>query len=459
MTAIVTSGGQIIDVSPGTPTLTTRDGYRALGAPSVQWLGGKTVSFTRIYERQLWVAVMVNKLARQVARLPLKVYERDGDARRRVRTGPLVDLLARPGGPDTPSGPMRLKQWLMTPTLVHGNALLVKHRPARGAPPDALLPVPWPAVTADLDDSNRPEMWKWARRHRKVTLLDPSEVVHVAWEPPDGGLGVSPLVQLGVTLRIEDAAQRHQESSLRNGGRPPSAITIEREFLGLQPEERQQLLANLREDVEAIYGGPENAGRPAILPPGLDWKGIGHTAKEAELIQQRRLTREEVAAVYDVPPPLVGILDNATYSNVSEMHRMLFTTVLGPWITLIEESIQTQVIDPEPAFAGLFVEFDLSEVLRGDLLTEIQALQSAVTNGLMTINEARQVRNLPPIDDPLCNIPLIPANNLRPIGADGNLNELSIAAQRLGLASQYGVLSEQEARDLLGISAAPPDPQ
>lgn len=460
MTALVTSGGHVIDVSPGTPVMTTESGFRALGASSVPFIGGRTVSFARIYREQLWVAVAVNKLARQVARLPLKVYERNGNDRQRVRSGDLVNLLSRPLGPDGLSGrragPIQLKQWLMAPALVHGNALVAKGRPSPGAPPTTLTPVPWPAVDAKYDRDGQLEMWSVAQRHGGPAPLDLSEAVHIAWEPPDGCLGVSPLTQLGVTLRIENAAQRHQEASMRNGARPPSAITIEREFLGLEPAERQELLANLRADVEAIYGGPENAGRPAILPPGLDWKGIGHTAKEAELIEQRRLTREEVAAVFDVPPPLIGILDHATYSNVGEMHRMLFTTVLGPWITLIEESLQAQLVDPEPAFAGHFIEFDLSEVLRGDLLSEINALKTAVTNGLMTINEARAVRNLPPVDNDVCDQPLIPSNNLRPVGGDNDLDEFSLAAQRLGQAIRNGVVSQEEAREMLGIAGDPP---
>jgi hypothetical protein len=67
-----------------------------------------------------------------------------------------------------------------------------------------------------------------------------------------------------------------------------------------------------------------------MLPPGMHWKGIAHTAVEAELIEQRKLTREEVAACYDIPPPLIGILEYATLANVAEAHRMLYTTILAP---------------------------------------------------------------------------------------------------------------------------------
>ena len=70
------------------------------------------------------------------------------------------------------------------------------------------------------------------------------------------------------------------------------------------------------------------------------------------MVETRRLTREECAAAYDVPPPVVGILDRATFSNITEQHIMLYQDTFGPWLTMIEETPQTQLIDPEPLLAG-----------------------------------------------------------------------------------------------------------
>src|SRR5207237_1164089 len=83
------------------------------------------------------------------------------------------------------------------------------------------------------------------------------------------------------------------------------------------------LLAQLREDITDLYAGPENSGRPAILPPGLEWNAIGHTAAEAELSKQRYVTREEIQTVFDLPGPLLGDLRHGTYSNVEELHKQL----------------------------------------------------------------------------------------------------------------------------------------
>jgi HK97 family phage portal protein len=428
VTVVVDEKGQILrtregfDLTSGGPFLRSLGGRPTIARPSVPFntfglnhlelLSGRVISFTQLYRSQPRVAMAVNKLARTIASLPLKVYRLNSQGdRERVREHRLVDLIDKPA-PRFSS--VNLKQWLAQPVLIHGNSTLLKSRTERNGPPTRLWPLDWRYMQAEVMDS-RIEFWKTTEFDNAVTL-DPEDVLHLGWEAPDGRIGVSPLQQLGVTVRIERSAQEYQEAYLAQGFRPPSGIKTP-EGVVLDKETR----AEMRSDIDAVYAGAQGAGRPFLLPSGADWVTVAHNAHEAELIEQRKLSREEIAGVYDIPPPLLGDLDKATFSNITEQHKMLFTTILRPWLTLIEETFQAQIIEPEPAFRGLFVEFDLAEVLRGDKKTEIEALVMAVQAGLMTLNEARRVQNLPKFTgDGLdwCDKPLIPVNNLASRPAD-----------------------------------------
>jgi HK97 family phage portal protein len=407
------SGGPFQRSIGGRPTIATPSfPFTTWGSSQLELLNGQFVSFTQLYRSQPWVAIAVNKLARQIASLPLKVYRQgsQGD-RERVTSHRLVDLL---GKPQARAGAIQLKQWMVLPVLLHGNGTVLKSRTERNGPPTMLSPLDWRYMQANVVDS-RIEFWQ-TTEFGSSQPLDPDDIFHIGWEAPDGRIGVSPLQQLGITVRIERSAQEYQESYLKQGFRPPSYIHAPKE-VALDKETR----ADMRKDIDDVYAGSLAAGRPFFLPGGMEMGSVAHNAHEAELIEQRKLTREEVAAVYDIPPPLIGILDKATFSNITEQHKMLFTTIVRPWLTLIEESLQAQVIDPEPAFAGLFCEFDLAEVLKGDKLKEINALKIAVQSGLMTINEARQIQNLPKFTGPgmeWCDKPLIPVNNLASRPAD-----------------------------------------
>ena len=186
-------------------------------------------------------------------------------------------------------------------------------------------------------------------------------------------------------------------------------------FLGIEPEERRQITAQVRQDMTDIYGGPENMNKPALLPPGLDWKAIGGTAVEAELIDQRKITREEVAAVYQIPPPMLGILDHANYSNISVQRDMIYTQSLGPPLVIIESAINCQLVRDLLQDDEVFVEYDFSKVLRGDRIQEINALRSAIATALLSPNEGRSVLGQPKVDAPLMDDYFIPTNNLTPI--------------------------------------------
>ena len=243
------------------------------------------------------------------------------------------------------------------------------------------------------------------------------DTVHVAWHSPVSEIGVSPLQHLGVTIRAEDAAQRYIEANFRNSARPPSAITTGPEFLTLEQDKRQQLMQQLRDDITALYSGPENSGRPALLPPGLDWKPIGHSAHEAQLVEQRYVAWEEIQTVFDLPGPLLGDLRHGTYSNVTELNKQLYKSVLRPWLTLIEETLQAQLIDPEPEWHDMFVEFDMGEQLKGDPSELASAIATQIAAGVMTRNEGRKLLNLPRDESPAADQLFYAANNQSPIGA------------------------------------------
>lgn len=370
-------------------------------------IDGRTVSFTGVYEKQPWVAAVVNKLARQIATLPLKVYRKDAtNGRERLIDHPLEALLNRPAPRKSQTD---LLQWAALPALIHGNALLGKFREDPDAPPSELIPIDWRYVSAYARQGGPVEWWGTTQTGAQA-YIKADNVLHFAWQSPGGEVGVSPLRQLGVTIRNEDASQRYAVSSFANAARPANAIVLPPDK-NLTREQRE----DMRKEIELTHGGVDRAFRTMILGGGADIKPLSHSAQEAELIESRRINREEVAAVFDVSGPLIGDLTHGTYSNVAELHKMLYKTTLRPWLALIESVIASQLIDPEPEWAGLFAEFDLGEVLRGSKQEEIEAAVNAFTNGLMTLNEVRKVLNLPPVEDPSADKPHIPANNLQPM--------------------------------------------
>lgn len=127
----------------------------------------------------------------------------------------------------------------------------------------------------------------------------------------------------------------------------------------------------------------------------MAWKEASFNAQESEYLAGRKLTREECARAYHIPLPMVGILDNATFSNIREQHKNLYQDSLGPWLSMIEGDIELQLLPDLNTTPGVYVEFNIQEKLQGSFEEQVQALQSSVGAPWLTRDEARARMNLP----------------------------------------------------------------
>lgn len=375
-------------------------------------------TFDVIYRTQPWVAAVVNKLVRQIARTPLKVYRVEGGNHVRVRwdsetdpAGARLDKLL--SWPAPRKGSINLKQWIARPLMVFGNSLLAKYYGDDGVdyPPTELIPMDWRCVDAYAQPGGDVELW------RTMQLGTPRYVaaeatLHTAWDA-DGCIGVSPLEQLATAVQIEDAAQRLQRASFRNASRPSGAISLPPNMQNANDAQMRQM----KQDIEAMHRGVDQAFKVALLAPGAQWVPMSFNLQDAGLLQARQFEREEICAVYDVKPSQVGAISTpgAGYGSVVEVNRDLYRTTLPPWFRLIEETIECQLIRPEPLWEGLHVEFETGEMLKGDPEAVSGQIATDIAAGVRTQNEGRDLLNLPRVADPKADELLLAVNNMAPL--------------------------------------------
>lgn len=347
---------------------------------------GYSEAYARIYASQPWVAAAVNKLARGVARLPLKTYRDtpEGDREylrpRDTPAHPLPVLFSRP----YPRGSrFKLIEATVGSLAVWSKAAWWKYRPGPGRAPVELWPLPWQYMQHHVGGELGVESFEYNGPAGRKFFL-PDDVVFFEWWSPAGEAGTSPLEQLRITLALEDAGRRYAVSSFANGVRPSGALKIPRT---LEPGEKEELRAEL----QTMNGGPDAAFRLALLDGGMEWVPFSGNAVDAQTIEHRKLNREEVCAVFDIPPPVLHILDRATFSNISEQNKALYRETLGPWNGLLEDTIEAQLIWGEADFAGTTVEIDLNKVLEADLIQRAQSYRLLETT--LTANERRALEN------------------------------------------------------------------
>lgn len=411
MTTIQTADGRLLRASrpAGTP-LTSSGGvfgpFPPMWSDGERWSAdgsGVLASFESIYRQQPIISGTVDKLTRRIASLPFDAYEITNRREREQTYGDTLESLVRRPMPGW--GTTHLLAHVAQSMLVHGNALVAKLRgPDRSDPPIWLWPLDWSQMNAYAHPGGRVEWWSTTQFDGVERFLSAADTIHFAWPGPGGSeIGVSPLEKLGVTLKIEDAAQRFQVAEFKNGVRPSLAVSLE-------GNPKQDVLEVVRQSINRMHQGVDNQRKTMLLSGGATVTPISMSPVEVALIEQRRLNKEEVGMVYDLAGPLMNDLTHGTYSNVEEMNRALYRDVLPPHLKLIEETFQAQLVDLESGWLNRTLAFDLTDKLKGDPETLANTQKTRVEAGLTTRNEERRVLNLPPDGDP--DDPNNPANQL-----------------------------------------------
>lgn len=355
------------------PVLATMLGFGTYDGTSV--IGEQTaLTLSAVYRA-------VSLVAGAVAGLPLRVmHERDDGSRERVPS-----FLDYPGGRD---GLTRFEwtELVMVHLLLHGNAFLQHIRNGAGAFA-GLYPIHPSAVVVE-EDNGRPGGRRFdvtTDDGRKVSF-DARSMTHIAALSFDGLRGVSPLTVARLSLGTGISGDKAANRAFSNGAMVSGLVTPEED---LTEDEAKAIKAGLDDRIT----GPDKAGSLAVINRKLKFTQWTLSHQDAQFLESRAFQVEEIARWFGVPPHLLGQTDKQTSwgTGVAEQNRGLARYTLSPWTTRIEQRL-TRVLP-----AGRFAEFDFAGFLQPAPEVEIPLLLAEVAGGLLTPNEARRMRNLPPV--------------------------------------------------------------
>jgi HK97 family phage portal protein len=361
--------------------------------------------YPEVYRTQPFVRTCIDFIARNIAQLPIHVYHREeDDSRIRLRDHGLAELLAAPNPIETQ---YRFINATVTDLCLYGYALWGKVRQARGGlqlariNPALVRPV-WVGVEGDEIPGIQ---WPIARGELASAAM--RDLVHFKlYDPDPRSLGLSPLASLCDLLAVERACAGYQRYYFTNGARHAGVIERPLDAPRWTPEARKKFV----EDYHATFGGAQAAGRTVVLEDGMTYKATSYSVGDSQLVELHKLQREEIAALYHIPAPMVGILEHATFSNIKEQHNMLYQDCLGPTLRLIEQEINRALVSEYPRPEGVYVEFEVGAKLRGNVEDQSLATRTLTGAPIMAINEMRAKYNLPRLEDPIYDLPMIPLN-------------------------------------------------
>lgn len=328
----------------------------------------------------VWAAV--NFISGTIAGLPLQVYRKVGDERKRV-SGGIAPILHDAVNDEMSSFAWR--KYTFERVLTGGRAFTFIERNKAGKISN-LWPLDPGETTVKMDGGRKVYVYK---QDGKEIRYSASEIIDLAFTlEADGVSHRSPIATCRDAIALAISATNYGSKFFQNGGVPPFAVTGNFQSGGA--------LKRAADDLDAAVKKAAAEERQALtLPAGLEITPIGGDPERAQFIESKRFAVEEIARIYSLPPTFLQDLSHGTFSNTEQQDLHFVKHTLKRWIEQAEQEMNLKLFGRG---ARQYVEFNVDGLLRGDFATRMEGHATAIQHGIATPDEVRQMENRPPLE-------------------------------------------------------------
>lgn len=338
------------------------------------------------------VYASVGLIGGAIASMPFHIYKRTTNGRERYESD-LWWLFNESPAPAWTSA--SAWQFTLQSILLKGDSFWVIERPGRLSPDiKALHPVHPDNVVVERQPNGTNHYY--VNQDGKITTFFADDVLHFTGLGFDGTRSMTPLqyalrTAAGTTL----AADKYSGDFFTGGARPDHALEVPA-GVNLSQEQRDQLKASWGKQREKYL----NQGTTPVLTGGMKVVPLTLNAQDSQLLETRQFGVEEIARIFGVPPHMIGKTDASTSwgSGIEQMSIGFVRYTLRRHMDSIQQEINRKLWPRSRLFFG---EFNTDALLDGDSKTQAdyfaKALGGPGTQGWMTVNEVRKLKNMPPI--------------------------------------------------------------
>jgi HK97 family phage portal protein len=377
-----------------TEPMTSRDLLEAIAAGALAVSGVQVNSTSALRYAAFFACLKV--LAEDVGKLPIKLYKERPDRGRDVaKDHPVHRLISR--RPNDFMTASELWEMCVAHVVLRGNFYAFKV--IVGGEVVELLPLNPAAVKPKL----RPDWTLWydvtfANGQRDV--LPASQIFHVRGLSLDGVVGISALEYARETLGLGIAAERHGAKLFVNGANPGGVLETDNVLT-------DEVFNRVRDSWNEKHSGLDNSHKVAILEGGLKWSSVTMTNTDAQWLENRKHTDNQICGLLRVPPHKVAILDRSTNNNIEHQSLDYVNDGLLPHLNRIESRIRISLLN-ERDEEDHFAKFNVAALLRGDMAARSQFYKDMVYLGAYSPNDVLELEDRNPRPDG--DIYLTPSN-------------------------------------------------
>ncbi|MEO0347880.1 MAG: phage portal protein [Pseudomonadota bacterium] len=283
----------------------------------------------------------VNLIAASAASLEWLVYQPTNNGIRELEQHPLKSLLTHPH----PNGCGNdFFTTLYSQLLLAGNAYINCHKVEGEVKELYLLPPNQMSITPGPNYLPLGYVYQAGGNSQEFAVDQISgycKIIHLKiFNPQDQNYGLSPIAAASRSIDQHNQAAIWNQSLLQNSARPSGALVMNaNNQMGghLTPDQ----YTRLRQQIDEQFSGHRQSGRPLVLEGGLSWQEMGMSSRDMDFIEAKNMAAREIALAFGVPPQLLGIPGDNTYSNLQEARLSLWEETIFPLVDNIKKIISS----------------------------------------------------------------------------------------------------------------------
>lgn len=341
------------------------------------------------YQKNVVAYSSIREVAKGASSVPWRLYRNRGEKRIEIKDHPLLKLLKRP---NPMQGGACFLESVYGFFMISGNAYIEAVGPDNGQPreiyshrPDRMKIVPGRfGLPQAYEYSVSGQSKKW----EADPITGKSAILHIkTFNPLNDWYGMSPIEAASYGIDTHNQAGAWNKALLDNGARPSGAM------VSASPLTEEQF-KRLKEEVDEQYTSPKNAGKPLLLEAGLDWKEMGLSPKDMDFIKSKYTSARDIALAFGVPPMILGIPGDNTYSNQKEARLALWENTILPLVGFAKDELNNWLV---PMF-GEDLELACDDDQINALAPRREKVWERIQNAeFLTINEKREAVGYEPV--------------------------------------------------------------
>jgi HK97 family phage portal protein len=338
----------------------------------------------------------VNIIAHTASSIPLIVMKNDGDKKYKITNTQLSNLVHRPN-PYTSK--IDFIEIIVYQLLIHGNAFLLKIHDSENKICEIYNLNPENIEFLFDRSGNSVIGYRYHKengrfRDYKIDRITNScDVLHLKnFNPNDNIHGLSPFAAASNAIEQHNTAMEWNKSLLKNGARPSGALIVKNEKGSFLTEIQRN---ELKKEIDYLFSGSENIGRPILLEGGIDWKDLGISPRELDFANSDQIAVRHIANAFGVPIQMLNNSESSSYNNYLEGKKSLYENTILPLLDKIISNVYNCWVC-ECFGKEYFVTYNEDDIPALSYKKE-QLLQNLKNSDFLTINEKRAILGFDPI--------------------------------------------------------------